>query len=146
MLRVVWQWVREEIYTGVVAAGFDDLNPAHVGLFRYPTIDGRRPSELADEVNITRQSVNDLLGHLDQSGYITREPDPGDGRARIIRLTEKGRAFETVCNGLARAAESNIAELLGPQRFAELRTSLDDLTRHVTERSDGHTIDRPASG
>jgi len=32
MLRVVWQWVRDQMYAGVVAAGYDDLNAAHVGL------------------------------------------------------------------------------------------------------------------
>ncbi len=63
MLRVVWQWVRDQMYAGVVAAGYDDLNAAHVGLWRYPGLDGLRPSQLADRAGITKQSVNDLLGH-----------------------------------------------------------------------------------
>ena len=28
-MRVVWQWVRDEMYAGVRAAGYDDLNAAH---------------------------------------------------------------------------------------------------------------------
>jgi hypothetical protein len=64
--RLVWQWVRQEISAAVLAAGYDDLNPAHVAVFRNPTIDGRRPSELAEEMQITRQSVNELLGHLER--------------------------------------------------------------------------------
>ena len=84
LLRVVWQWVREQMYAGVVAAGFDDLNAAHVGLWRYPGLDGLRPSQLADQRGITKQSVNDLLGHLERHGYLVREPDSVDGRARVI--------------------------------------------------------------
>ena len=91
LLRVVWQWVRDQMYAGVVAAGYDDLNAAHVGLWRYPGLDGLRPSQLADQGGITKQSVNDLLGHLEQHGYLVREPDSADGRARVIRLTSKGR-------------------------------------------------------
>jgi len=44
---------------------------------------------LADQLQITKQSVNDLLRHLEQHGYITRQHDPTDGRARIVRLTPK---------------------------------------------------------
>lgn len=94
MLRDVWQWVRDQMYAGVVAAGYDDLSAAHVGLWRYPGLEELRPSQIADRVGITKQSVNDLLGHLEQHGYILRVPDLVDGRARVIRLTPKGRRLQ----------------------------------------------------
>lgn len=128
MMRVAWQWVRDQIFSGVVAAGYDDVNPAHVGLIRFPTLDGRRPSELAEQIGITKQSVNDLLGHLEQRGYLVREPDPADGRARVVRLTPKGQDLETTVNRQARAAELRIAETLGPRRFAQMRSALEDLS------------------
>ncbi len=131
MLRVVWQWVRDQLYEGVVAAGFDDLNAAHVGLWRYPGLDGLRPSQLADRVGITKQSVNDLLGHLEQQGYLLRVPGLADGRARVIRLTTKGRRLEQTIYDEAGAAELRIAEILGPQRFAHLHSSLELLTEQL---------------
>jgi DNA-binding MarR family transcriptional regulator len=137
LLRVGWQWVREQIFSGVLAAGYDDLNPAHVGLFRYPTLDRQRPSELADQLQITRQSVNDLLGHLEGRGYLTRELDPADGRARVVRLTTKGRRLEKTINGQAQAAELQVAELLGPRRFSQLRNALEELAGHLTQHA-GH--------
>lgn len=124
MLRVVWQRVRDEMYAGVVAAGYDDLNAAHVGLWRYPGIDGLRPSQLADHLGITKQSVNDLLGHLERQGYLGRVPDPADGRARVIRLTSKGLQLQATIHDEARAAQLRIAEILGPRRFAQLHSSL----------------------
>jgi DNA-binding MarR family transcriptional regulator len=128
MLRVAWSWVRDQLYAGVVAAGYDDLNAAHVGLWRYPGLDGLRPSQLADRVGITRQSVNDLLGHLERHGYLLRVPDSGDGRARVIRLTSKGRRLEQTIYAEAGAAQMRIAEILGPRRFAQLHSSLELLT------------------
>lgn len=128
MIRVVWQWVRAQMYTGVVAAGYDDLNAAHVGLWRYPGLDGLRPSELADRVGITKQSVNDLLGHLERHGYLERLPDSADGRARVIRLTPKGRRLQETIYAEAQAAQTRIAEILGPQRFDQLHSSLQLLT------------------
>jgi DNA-binding MarR family transcriptional regulator len=132
MLRVVWQWVRGQLYEGVVAAGYDDLNAAHVGLWRYPGLDGQRPSKLADQVGITKQSVNDLLGHLERHGYLSRVPDSGDGRARVIRLTSKGRRLGQTIYAEAGVAERRIAEILGPRRFAQLHSSLELLTEHLT--------------
>ncbi|HUJ65489.1 MAG TPA: MarR family transcriptional regulator [Acidimicrobiales bacterium] len=132
MLRVVWQWVRDQMYAGVVAAGYDDLNAAHVGLWRYPGLDGVRPSQLADQVGITKQSVNDLLGHLERHGYLGRVADSVDGRARVIRLTSKGRRLEETIYAEAQAAERRIAEALGPRRFAQLQTSLELLTELIS--------------
>jgi DNA-binding MarR family transcriptional regulator len=131
MLRVVWQCVRDQLYEGVISAGFDDLNAAHVGLWRYPGLDGLRPSQLADRVGITKQSVNDLLGHLEQHGYLLRVPDSADGRARVIRLTSKGRRLEQTIYAEAGAAQLRIAEILGPQRFAHLHGSLELLTEQL---------------
>src|ERR1700726_627630 len=131
MLGVAWQWVRDQLYAGVVAAGYDDLNSAHVGLWRYPGVEGLRPSQLADRAGITKQSVNDLLGHLERHGYLGRVPDSADGRARVIRLTSKGRRLERTIYAEAGAAQLRIAEILGPRRFAQLHSSLELLTEQL---------------
>src|SRR5580700_2281398 len=131
MLRVVWQWVRDQLYAGVVAAGYDDLNAAHVGLWRYPGLEGLRPSQLADRRGITKQSVNDLLGYLEQHGYLLRVPDSVDGRARVIRLTPKGWRLQQTIYAEAGAAQLRIEEILGPRRFAQLHSALELLTEQL---------------
>ena len=131
MLRVVWQWVRDQMYEGVVAAGYDDLNSAHVGLWRYPGLEGVRPSQLAERVGVTKQSVNDLLGHLEGHGYLLRVPDSVDGRARVIRLTAKGRRLQETIYAAAGAAQQQIEEILGPRRYAQLHSSLEFLTEQL---------------
>ena len=128
MMRVAWQGVWRQIFSGVVAAGYEDVNPAHVGLFRYPGLDGQRPSELADQLQITKQSVNDLLGHLEARGYLTRDLDPDDGRARVVRLTPEGWRLQETIHAQAQAAERDIAETLGDTRYAQLQDALADLT------------------
>jgi DNA-binding MarR family transcriptional regulator len=132
VLGVVWQWVRDQLYAGVIAAGYDDLNAAHVALWRYPGLEGLRPSQLADRVGITKQSVNDLLGHLEAHGYLLRVPDPADRRARVIRLTSRGRRLEQTIYTEAEAAQQRIAQILGPRRFAQLHSSIEQLTQQLT--------------
>jgi len=133
LLGVVWQWVRDQLYAGVVAAGYDDLNAAHVGLWRYPGLEGLRPSQLADRRGITKQSVNDLLGYLEQHGYLLRVPDSVDRRARVIRLTPKGWRLQKTIYAEAASAQLRIEEILGPRRYAQLHSSLELLTERLAD-------------
>ena len=132
LMRMIWQWVWERNYAGVAAAGYDDITPAHVAMFRYPTLDWRRPTEIAEQLQISKQSAHELITHLEQHGYITRVPDPTDRRARIVRLTDRGRQLERTINQLARGSELHIAELLGARRFAQLRLALEELTSKLS--------------
>ena len=131
MLRVVSNWVRDQVYAGVADDGFADLNPAHIAMFRYPGLDGMRPSQMATQLQMSKQAVNLLAGHLEEHGYIVREVDPDDGRGRIIRLTAKGRRVEAAVHAHARNAEARIAEVLGPKGFGQLRTELEKVFEHV---------------
>ena len=100
--RMAWQRVRARIYKGVQHDGYSDLNPAHVALFRFETIDGRRPSQIAESTQITKQSVNDLIRHLDRHGYAQFLSDPSDRRARLIQFdatrTTSGSSGSKICN------------------------------------------------
>lgn len=127
LTRRVWQWVRQIIAAEVMAAGFTDLNPAHVAVFRNPAPDGLSPSELAEQLQITKQSVNELLGHLERHGYLVREPDPRNSRRRRIRLTDQGHQVHAVALAAAQEAERTAAKLLGEDRLADLRRNLTDL-------------------
>lgn len=46
--------------------------------------------ELTYLLNMSKQSVAELVAKLEKSGYITREPSEDDKRAITIRLTEEG--------------------------------------------------------
>lgn len=124
LLRRCWQHVRARIYAGIKAAGYADLNPAHVGMFRFEGLDGRRPSQLAEEMQITKQSVNDLLRHLELNGYLKLETDAGDRRARVIRLTPRGSRLEDTAWEYATRAEQELAAVLGKRNFQRFRDTL----------------------
>lgn len=124
LLRLAWQQVRERIDEGVRAGGCDDLHRAHLALFRYEGLDGRRPTQLAEEMQITKQSINDLLRHLEARGYVELRPDPTDRRARLICLTARGRQLEAKVRIQARGAERELARALGQRCFREFRETL----------------------
>ena len=49
-------------------------------------------SELAAADRVRPQSMAQTVGELEGQGFVTRRPDPLDGRRTMIELTEEGRA------------------------------------------------------
>jgi DNA-binding MarR family transcriptional regulator len=127
LLRFGVHAIRERIYQGVLSAGFNDLRPAQVTLFRWPGPDGRRPSEVAADAQISKQRVNDLLRDLERLGYLRLERDPTDRRARIVRLTAPGRRLHRVAVGVHAQIEDEWRRTIGPRRYEHLREMLAEL-------------------
>src|SRR5687767_8632491 len=84
LLRVPYLRVVTQVYAGLVAAGYDDLRPAHLTVFQHIAADtGSRLTDLADRALMTKQSMGYLVDYLEAHGYVARGPDPADGRARL---------------------------------------------------------------
>src|ERR671912_452474 len=45
---------------------------------------------LADALDVTPRNVTGLVDALEATGYVTREPHPGDRRATLVTLTDHG--------------------------------------------------------
>ncbi|PRI10400.1 MarR family transcriptional regulator [Leucobacter massiliensis] len=51
-----------------------------------------RVSELAQQHRIAQPSMTGLVQRLEGEGWLTRSPDPADGRATLVSVTDAGRA------------------------------------------------------
>lgn len=119
--------IRHEIMAGLQAAGFDDILPAHLGVFQYPGPDGQRPGVLAVRTRASKQAMNHLLHQLEAGGYIQRETHPQDRRTRVVRLTERGWAAVDVIRESALRVEATWAAALGDETYRQLRRALAEL-------------------
>ncbi len=62
-------------------------------LDRYSHGEGILPSEIAEQLGVTRATVTGLLDGLEKCHLISRQMHPEDRRAFCIELTPKGRKF-----------------------------------------------------
>jgi len=125
MLRIAWEQLYRELFDAVRDAGFADLREVHRPMVRYPPIDGLRPSQLAERLELSKQAVNDLLRDFESMGLITLERDPADGRARIIRFTDRGwHCYETAWAASHRIGERWAAEI-GEERYGAFAAGLE---------------------
>jgi DNA-binding MarR family transcriptional regulator len=126
LLRLAWSRFRRRVFEAVRAAGYDDLQPMHVLLFRYPTIANLRPGQLAEETGVSKQAINDLLRQLEAKGYITLQPDPSDRRARRIVLTPRGNELTECVRRVGQDIAEDWERAVGRQRFDAVRKTLLD--------------------
>jgi DNA-binding MarR family transcriptional regulator len=133
MLRIAFQATVARIDEGLQARGFTDLRPAHFVVFQHIHSEGSRITELAEQAQITKQSMGALINYVEACGYVERVPDPKDGRAKIVHLTERGWALDSAAREIMRQTETEWAEKLGEERLAELKQTLKALNALIEE-------------
>jgi DNA-binding MarR family transcriptional regulator len=124
LLRRPTVWVRHQVMDSLRAAGYDDVLPAHLGVFQYPGPDGQRPGVLAARTRSSKQAMNHLLHQLENGGYLAREPHPLDGRTRVVRLTDRGWSAMKVIESTLKAIEDAWLEMLGATVYGQLQRGL----------------------
>ena len=75
--------------------------PALLALFEK---DGQTQRELIGQIDVEQATLANTLGRMERDGLIIREDHPTDGRAKVIRLTERARGLR------AAAAEAAMAQ------------------------------------
>ncbi|MEU2063772.1 MarR family transcriptional regulator [Streptomyces sp. NPDC013455] len=69
-----------------------DLESSAYGLLiRLDELGGQRATELAAYIGVGKATMSRQLRALEDLGLIAREPDPADGRAWLVTLTDEGR-------------------------------------------------------
>ena len=129
LLRMPWEEVQRHMLERLHPQGFDDLDAAHLNVFQYPGPQGTRPTELATRVRMSKHALNYLLRELERLGYLERRPDPEDRRSKRVALTDRGTSVVRVIREAVDEVETTWAQRLGPERFAQLRGLLVELSR-----------------
>ncbi len=124
LLRVPAQAIHRRLIQELNAAGFTELRLPHIAVFQYPGPDGVSPGTLAERAGISKQAMNQLLGSLEETGYIVRADAPQNGRTRVVRFTKRGRAAYTRIVGILGKVEQEWSRELGARPFAQLKELL----------------------
>jgi DNA-binding MarR family transcriptional regulator len=124
LLRVPAQAIHRRLIDELNAAGFAELRLPHMAVLQFPGPDGVRPGMLAERAGISKQAMNQLLRSLEALGYIARSDAPDEGRARIVRLTERGRAAYAKIHEILRDVEREWSTELGLEDFTRLKRLL----------------------
>lgn len=124
LLSAVAAELEHRVLEGFHVAGFTDIRAVHAHIFRLLPPEGCRITELAERAYSSKQAIGYLIEYLEGRGYIERIPDPNDGRAQIVRRTERGWEVNRVAWRSVQQVQTEWAQRLGEERMASLVESL----------------------
>jgi DNA-binding MarR family transcriptional regulator len=116
--------MQEMVAARLALRGYGDLRPALLAVGQHLRADGSRITELAERSLLTKATVVHAVDELERLGYVTRRPDPSDGRAKLVALTRRGLAAEAAGREAVAEIREAWARQLGKKEMDDLEKRL----------------------
>lgn len=109
--------------------GYSFIRQAHNDVFATLPLGGARASDMAARAGITRQSMGEIVRELVELDLLEMQPDPSDGRAKVVTFTARGREFTR--GGLEHIVdvERRLADEFGEEDLETTRRVLEGVVR-----------------
>ena len=127
----------QELVAQLEERGYPEVRAGHAALvMNIDRRSGTRLTELARRARMTKQGMMLLIDDLEGRGYVRRVPDAEDGRAKMVRLTARGRDYVAEARRAVTAVEAMARRQLGDRRYDQLRSSLEALIGEEEESAE----------
>ncbi|CAA0118727.1 Transcriptional regulator SlyA [Halioglobus japonicus] len=131
LLREFSRDFERRIWQGVHARGHTDIRPSHSAVLANLGMGAVRVTELAERAQVTQQAMGKMLKELERMGYVARDIDDGDKRAKEIRLTERGMALAADSLEVVEQVRSYYESRIGAAELDELEDKLRSAVRKL---------------
>jgi len=127
LLREPFRTGTEVLHRRFAERGHPEIRPPHDNVMQFLDDAGTRVSVLARRAQITKQSMAELVAHLERLGYVERVPDPTDRRAKLVRATPRGKQLYAIAREVIAEIEAEWTRQLGKTKMRQLRELLEEL-------------------
>jgi DNA-binding MarR family transcriptional regulator len=131
LLREPYRIGSQRLVERFAERGHPEIRAPHGSVFPFLDDDGTRVSVLAERAQITKQSMAELVAHLERHGYVERVADPTDRRAKLVRATARGRELYAIAREFVAELEARWTRRMGARKMRELRTLLEELNEEL---------------
>jgi DNA-binding MarR family transcriptional regulator len=131
LLREFSHDFERRIGEGLAARGHPNIRSSHSAVFANLGMGAVRVTELAERAQVTQQAMGKMLKELERTGYVSRDIDGGDKRAKEIRLTQRGMALAMSSLEVVDQVRAHYAHKIGAQALDALEASLRDAVQKL---------------
>lgn len=117
-------WCDEGLQNSLRAAGMPSLSRTKSMIMVNISNGITRPSDLARNLGVSRQAIQQTLVEMERKGLVRLVPDPSDGRAKIVRFSRRGSGIGKAAFAAMNAVEAELAERLGAESVCQLKEVL----------------------
>jgi DNA-binding MarR family transcriptional regulator len=134
LLTQLTRLFQTELFDRLIAAGLENARVPHTHVTAYIKAEGSRLTELATQARMTLPAMSELVDDLQRIGIVERRPDPSDGRAKLICLTDAGWEAMRTGRRVIADIEAGYIELVGAKRFEDAAETLNELLAGLDSR------------
>lgn len=115
-----------------------DVSPmqCHTLTYLYKAEQEVNQKMLQDFLMVKPSTVNGIVDRLEEKGFLIRTTGKEDGRCRILRLTEKGRAFHDDFVRIVRQVNDRMERHFTEEELAALRVYLMRVAKNLSEETE----------
>jgi DNA-binding MarR family transcriptional regulator len=133
LLLLAYQAFVSQLHADMAEHGYDDLGRSDGVVFRMLHGGPRTVSHLAGRIAITKQGMAQVVDDMERRGYVVRRADPTDARARLVELSERGRAALDVARSFHRSYEQRLTRAQGRESVDAVRAVLGSMAAEAPE-------------
>jgi DNA-binding MarR family transcriptional regulator len=104
-----------------------ELRPSQLRVLEWLPPEGLTISELAECVEMTTQGCGQFVRQLDALGMVEVAVADHDARARVVRITDRGRTALARSAAVLRTCDDAWAEQVGAERWRVFREVLEEV-------------------
>lgn len=117
-------WFDEALQSALKASGWPPVTRAQSLLFANVSAGVHRPTRLAENLGVTRQSMSQMISELAARGLLEVGPDPEDGRAQVVTFGEAAIPLRDAAFQVLQDLEGELRRRLGDAAFQALSSAV----------------------
>jgi DNA-binding MarR family transcriptional regulator len=137
--------IQDELYARLDEQGHPTLRPRHGAVMAYLDAEGSRATALAQQSGQHKQVIGTLVDELVELGYVRREPDPDDRRAKLIVPTPLGLDEMAKADAILAAIEQRHGQALGEEAYDHFKRAFRQVAHLQRAWRDGERASRDGS-
>jgi DNA-binding MarR family transcriptional regulator len=124
---------RQRFEEALAAEGLDITVGEARTLFHAARGAGARQNVLAERMNIEPMTLVNFLDRLESRGWVTREVDPKDRRAKVVRVTEAARPLVERVDKIAADVRARASVGVSSRDMAAARRALQAMRTNLSD-------------
>lgn len=125
--------LQRALHDALAGEDLSQVGPRHRAVLAHLDAEGKRSTDVARLSGQHKQVIGTLVDDLEQLGYVRREPDPTDRRAKLVVPTESGLQQMAKIDAAMAEIERRIAVALGRRQYDEFKRSLRQVAQLLSE-------------
>lgn len=119
-----WDWFESRLREQLHAHGYRSFNKTQSMVIIYVANGMTRPSDIARQISLTRQAVQNAVHQLCDAGILEMQQDPNDKRAKVLGFNKSSQKQRRIAEKIFRLLEEQLKERIGTDDMRALHRIL----------------------